>query len=380
MLFRRNGVWYTRVKLDGRWVKETTNCTDRKAAERVHVQREREAADPAHYAANTTTLSTMIATFLDTPPAKPRAAGTQRMYEQKARHLARVMGGGTLSAAIDAAAVDEFTRTRLEEGAHRNTISKELITLRQVLRMALRNGVYTQPLEAVLPKWDAGYEPRETWLTRADLDKLLAVLPEHRRHYVRYAVATAGRHSELASAQDGDIDLERGIIFLRSTKTKRKGYGDRHVPITDLTDELVRGVKLPLVAWPDGNRQRDLAAACERAGVAKVSSNDLRRTHGSWLVQGGVGDDTAGRVLGHGSGEMVRKVYGRHTPESLRDNVRAQLDAARGRGTLAGHDNRKNRAKRVPTGDQIMCKTVAISHTSRQGLTGSNGRPADLEA
>lgn len=344
-LTKRNSIWYTRLLVGGKWKTKSTKCRDRRAAERVHAMRERASADPTHFAADTATLGSMIAAFLAAAKRTDRADGTQRMYDQKGRHLARVIGQTTKAAHVDARAVDAFCDTRLKEGASRNTIAKELITLRGILRLARRSGLYPHELDKVLPKWDAAYMPRETYLTPEQLNRLLCALPPNRRHYVRFAVATAGRHSELMAARPGDVDDARGVVFVRSTKTKKKGQGDRHVPITPLTSLLLAGVQLPLERWEDGSRTRDLAAACKRAGVPRVTANDLRRTHATWLVQAGVNDDTAGRAMGHASAEMVKRIYGRMSPEALAANVNAQI--ARGPvtqiGTHLGHENADQR-------------------------------------
>jgi hypothetical protein len=119
-------------------------------------------------------------------------------------------------------------------------------------------------------------------------------------------------------------------VHLRSTQTRRKGYGDRPVAITDLTRYLLERVELPLQRWEDGNRVRDLAAACKQSGVPRVTPNDLRRTHATWLVQAGVNDGVAGRVMGHGSAEMVRRVCRRMNAKALGDVVRTQFHQASG--------------------------------------------------
>ncbi len=373
-LFRRGGVWYTRIKAGGQWVKETTNCTDKRAAEAVHVERQRCAADPTYRATNATTLGELIMGFLGAEEVQARAKGTQEMYEQKCRHLARVMGQGTPASQVSAATVDAYCEQRLAEGAKRNTIAKELIALRGVLRLALRRGQFSAPLESVLPKWDALYEPRTTHLTRQQLDKLLAELPEHRANYVRFAVACATRHAETMAAQPGDIRDTH--VYVRSTKTRRKGYGDRPVPITDLTRDLLERVTLPIQRWPDGNRKRDLDAACKRAGIPRVTANDLRRTHATWLAEAGVNDSLAGRVLGHGSAEMVRRVYGRLSAETLSAAVQVAVSS----GTLAGQSNAEKRAKTNANAYGKKQKTPAFTGETLQGLRGSNPRPADLES
>jgi integrase-like protein len=60
--------------------------------------------------------------------------------------------------------------------------------------------------------------------------------------------------------------------------------------------------------WP--NVRRDLSAACRRAGIAKVTPNDLRRTFASWLLQAGESNFVVAKMMGHSSTKMVETIYG----------------------------------------------------------------------
>ncbi len=65
------------------------------------------------------------------------------------------------------------------------------------------------------------------------------------------------------------------------------------------------------VVPPWGSMRRDLPLACARAGVPRVTANDLRRTYASWLVDAGVPTHTVATLLGHSSSRMVERIYGR---------------------------------------------------------------------
>lgn len=67
------------------------------------------------------------------------------------------------------------------------------------------------------------------------------------------------------------------------------------------------------------NVRRDLEAACKRAGIAKVSPNDLRRTFASWQAEAGVPEAVTASLTGHTSSQMVRRVYGRIGSDAKRD-------------------------------------------------------------
>ena len=70
-----------------------------------------------------------------------------------------------------------------------------------------------------------------------------------------------------------------------------------------------------------GNVRRDLHAACDRAGIPRVSPNDLRRTFASWLKQAGTDSMVVAKLMGHTSTEMVERVYGQLTDDNYRDAI-----------------------------------------------------------
>lgn len=138
-----------------------------------------------------------------------------------------------------------------------------------------------------------------------------------------WAVYTGVRLGELRGLQWEDLDTEGARIHIRGTKTKK---ADRWVP---LAEELVlwcverRSVQTQrgpiLKRWH--NVQRDLALACERAGLQKLSPNSLRRTFGSWLRQRGVPDAVIAELMGHENTDRVARVYGQLTEEQAREAI-----------------------------------------------------------
>ena len=68
-------------------------------------------------------------------------------------------------------------------------------------------------------------------------------------------------------------------------------------------------------AW--SNVRRDLHAACDRAKIPRCSPNELRRTFADWLVEAGVSLHTIAPMMGHKDTRMLKRVYGKQTPEQL---------------------------------------------------------------
>jgi len=79
--------------------------------------------------------------------------------------------------------------------------------------------------------------------------------------------------------------------------------------------------------WPKarGNALRDLANACERAGIAPATWNDFRRTHGRWLRQAGVSPELIAEQLRHASPAMARLVYAQIEAEEVGEQIERLL-------------------------------------------------------
>jgi len=339
-LFRRGKVWYGWFfDSEGARQQRSTKCTDKRAAEAVLREWERRAADPSYAASHAATLDEALRRFLVDRKLKVRAGGTLDSYRDKAGHLLRILGAETRLAQVNAQAVDRFIDQRLQEGAAANTVHKELTVLRGTLKVAKRRGEYTRDIAEVMPSgFSKDYQPRERFLSGPELQALLAELTADRAARVAFIVATGARWGESVRARREDIDVGKGFVALRGTKTKN---ARRVVPIVgagvDLIDHALRfagGEQGQLFgAW--GNVRRDLEAARKRAGIAKVSPNDLRRTYATWLRQATVEPHLIGAAMGHADSRMVERVYGRLPPESLALALRWRRPS-RSRETLAG--------------------------------------------
>lgn len=328
-LFRpeRHGVksktWY--VSLNGK--RYSTKCKDRAAAEAVARELERRASDPTYAASREYTLDAALGDFVKARKDLGRSPATIEVYLAKAGNLVRIIGSDTPLSEVDARAVDRFTATRLTElvsyrsgprPVSRHTIAKELNVLRGCLNLAHRSGLYDRQASSVLPVgWSTGYKPRETFLTREQAAALLYHLEPERAAHLAFILATGARRIEAERAVRADVDLVAGRVRLRGSKTDD---ADRVVPVVEVTRYLLEvalrdapgGEQGPMFrVWHRGSYIRDIAVACERAGVPRVSPNDLRRSLATWLIHGGVSTYLVSKILGHKDTRMVERVYGR---------------------------------------------------------------------
>jgi len=331
-LFRRGRIWYAWVPGRGGGVrKQTTYCTDKRAAGLVLARLEREAADSDYAAANKVTTESILQDYLDSRRRMNRAAGTLSFVVTKSGHLKRLLPAR--AACITHAVLVRYFDTRVGEGAAPATAKKELGVLRGALRLARRNKLFRSEVSEVMPEVGGEYIPRKRALTHFDAWSLVDYFNDGRGAATAFMIGTGARWSECAKARAADVG--DGFVILHGTKTKGAA---RRVPVTTLGAPFVREARAWLAehdrfpGW--GNVRRDLRVACAARGLAPVSPNDLRRTFATWLRAAGVEPTLIGAALGHTTSRMVELVYGKLEPEAL-----AKLLAARlGDGSLMGGD------------------------------------------
>jgi integrase len=335
-LFKRAGseCWYAQgYDADGKRWQRSTNCHDRKAAETVAKEWERRAADPRIAASYETTVRVALEAFathvLEEARAGHRSLQTAQFYQAKCGHLLRLLGEDTLLANINARTVDGYVSARRGEGASEHTLAKELTTLRQTLELARRREVYEKDPRAVVPRILVKYEPRTRWLPYAEVQRLIAALPPDRAAQVAWMVGVGGDWSAVSRALREDVDLEALRVHVRGSKRKTR---DRIVPvILERSRELLafalanaEGAQGRLFRpWHTVNR--DLVAACARAGIERCSPNDFRRTLGHWLRSAGVEPHLIAEVLGHTTSAMAERVYAKPSSATLASLVAAQV-------------------------------------------------------
>ncbi len=238
------------------------------------------------------------------------ASATLGMYATKAGHLLRLLGVVQVRA-LTIESVQDYIETRRAEGAHPETIRKELVVFRQALRLAAERHFLSVDPRSLFPRFRVRYVPRERYLTLEEASALIAAISPKRRLWVLLAIYTGARLSELEGLRwERDIDLEHSWIRLLGTKTAQSR---RRVRIPDalrpVLEEAQRDAGSVAARWL--NVRRDLAAACARAGIPSVTPNDLRRTFASWMKQRGEDSAVVARLMGHSSTRMVDLVYGR---------------------------------------------------------------------
>jgi integrase len=169
-------------------------------------------------------------------------------------------------------------------------------------------------------------QPRERWLTRSEVARLLwtARRTPHLARFILLAAYTGSRSGAILSLRWSWIDLARGVMLRRehgAPETKKRAppvrLGDR------ILAHLRRWRRLDgnstYVVYYDGKRiqkmRRSWRTAVKSAGLGEgVTPHTLRHSRATWLMQSGIDPWEAAGHLGL-SLEMLQRVYGKHHPD-----------------------------------------------------------------
>lgn len=330
-LFQRGRIWWCVYYIGKKRVRESTRCTSYRAAEAYLKAAESGVHDPASVPASPHSVTQAIDWLID--HAMPdRSPSTRKSYRQRGGHVVRVLGDLQASA-LKRSDVQQYIAQRTEEEAHPHTIGKELTVLRCALREAKARQLIAFEPESIVPAWKNRYTPRKRVLEQVEIDKVLQTLIPHRAWWVQVALNTGGRASEVEGLRwELHFDWEGKQVHLPGTKTNR---AQRWVPMSvgfEVQLQAHRKLEGPVVQpWPSPDA--DLKRAAKRAGIAKFTFNDLRRSFASHMVRAGVPLKVVAELMGHTSTTMVDRVYGHLAEGQKREAVVALATRMQTTGT-----------------------------------------------
>ncbi len=310
-LYKRGRIWWCwYYDADGSRIRRSTATTDKKTARVRLAGWERAAADPS--AQEPQTLNDCLQVLLDERRAST-TDGNVRYLEGKVTPLVTVLGHELPIGNIrDTTTGRDYIaqRRKVTDGTEPpldRTIERELEVLVMGLRLAKGHRRWSGDAENIIPPdfKPAGASKGDS-LTRREALKVFPKLGRNAAAAMAYALATGAEKAALDNARREDIpqDLDRcEELLVRGTKNDARF---ERVPI--VTDEQRRllayarqhaqGVDGQLFA-PLYNYWRDLHDACALAGVTTVSSQDLRRSAGQWMVDIGVPLEIVSKFMRH---------------------------------------------------------------------------------
>ncbi len=217
----------------------------------------------------------------------------------------------------------DYAGIRRKGGIKDGSIWTELSHLRTVMNWAYKVGTIDRAPMIERPSKPA---PQERYLTRAEIDRLLAAPSEpHIKLAMLLMLSTAGRVSAILELTWDRVDMERNQINLRTGEMQTR-KGRAVVPINAglrAALQVAREAALSdhVVEWASGpvkNIRKGIVNTAERAGVANVSPHVFRHSAAVHMAEAGVPMSEISQYLGHSNTQVTERVYARYSPDHLR--------------------------------------------------------------
>lgn len=222
--------------------------------------------------------------------------------------------------------------------ASRGTSGNDLIVLQSAIRHDYNKGRLTR----LVPVWKPPRpEPRERWLTRSEVAKLIRAARaswwarEHLPLFILCAYYLAARKEAILSLRWPQVDFERGRVDLNPPDRPRTSKGRPTLPIPNRLMRFLRyarrrgsdtGFVITYHGGPVEDVRKGWKRAVERAGLTgQVTPHTLRHTAATHMAMGGVDLKLISLYLGHTSIRITERVYAKYQPEYL-DDARAFFD------------------------------------------------------
>lgn len=269
--------WYLRGTIRGIAVDESTQVTERAAAEEIRIRRETELLERSIHGQRQT------ATFLEAAIMYMENGGSTRFMRPVVDYF-----GTTLLSKIDQTAIDRAAMA-LYQDAKPSTRNRQLYTpVSAVLAHAAKRGL-CERIAIERPRQPKG---RERWLTPDEAERLIGACSGHLKPLVVFMLYTGARVSEAIYLRWHEVDLPRAhVTFLDTKNNEDRGVTLHSRVVAELANlehrsgaVFRRPDGLPYTRKNNAGGQIKTAfnGACRRAGIQNFRPHDCRHTWATW--------------------------------------------------------------------------------------------------
>lgn len=316
-LEKHRGKWALRMPDRRRFTTGIEYGADtREAAER----KAREILKSVARQTNNETLDEIIEAYIEDMPNRANPA-VQIETAKYARKALKSYWGTYKISDINYDRCREYVRICRRKKQSESTIRQRLAYLRAAVN-------WYEPKNKAQFDLPAPSEPRHTWLTKEQADKLkeAADATKHIRLYIELAIATCARQEAILNLTwSTHVNYSTRMIWLGF---KAGGKKRATVPMTDsLYDALVEAKKHALTdhvieynGKPVKSVRTGLLAAYTRAKIdpGRQPAHIFRHSAGVWMAQEGVSMNEIKDRMGHSSIAVTEQNYARFHPEYMK--------------------------------------------------------------
>jgi integrase len=209
-----------------------------------------------------------------------------------------------------------------------STVARELIVLRAAINYAHKNGRLVEPPFVEVPSLNLQPPPRDRWLTRSEVARLLWESRRYNDHLARFCMLvlrTGQRPGAVLDLRWPQVDFDNNCIDFNPPGTARSNKKRAIVVIPRrLRWWLLRWqarATSPYVVAHDGQQIKSAKIAFrkarKRAGLGpEVVPYTLRHTNATWRAQAGVDLIEIGGSMGHSNPKTTWR-YAHHSPDYM---------------------------------------------------------------
>jgi integrase len=195
------------------------------------------------------------------------------------------------------------------------TVRKELVTLKHVLRIAVKLRVLARnPFDDIESKeWPSKGQERTRHLVGDEWSRLLTATPEGMRSALIVMVNSGMRRGELMGLEHADLNAQTGMGWIAKTKGGARTGKGRWVRFTHDMVELLqaqprqKGSRLIFWQFSSSQLSVEIGRAVKRAGLENFRLHDLRHSFATSLREQGCGIDLIAKLLGHSDLRMTAR-------------------------------------------------------------------------
>lgn len=307
-LYKRGGVFWSYISMDGLRHAQSTGTGNRKLAETIERRFRDELNLKRHHVANPdpkVAFADLAAKFLANGDAKP-------WHIERLKLLLPYWGDMPIGRIHKGLVADYRRQRHAAKNVTDTTINRDLEALRHILFWAADEGMlFANPLARVrmVPE---RRKPRVI-LPVADEAKLIEAAAPHLRRIVITALDSGMRRGELLAERWEHIDWGRNLLSVTHSKTA--GGEGREIPFTSRVATLFAamreesGIVFTFQGDPIVQIKTAWKTAIRRAGIRYYRFHDLRHTFNTRLMEAGVMQEIRKALMGHSSGEDVNSIY-----------------------------------------------------------------------
>jgi integrase len=232
--------------------------------------------------------------------------------------------------------LERIKKNMADAGRAPRSITYCLAVIRQVFNFARNHDLFAGQHPVSKVKKPMADNRRLRFLTHDEADRLLAALAERSPDVHDQALVSLHcglRAGEVFALTWADVDMERGVLTLRDTKSGRTRAAIMTGAVKDMLAERRRHARAELVFPSEtgtriGQISQTFVKTVKALGLnddvadsrQKVVFHTLRHTFASWLAEQGTDLYTIQQLMGHQSFAMVQR-YAHLSPDTLRRAV-----------------------------------------------------------